>query len=283
MFPRLSLFPSLTARWAVEHDSLIGWTHFADEAVNAATTTSNSDNYAALLLGESSDSAAKQAATAQLLDGIFAGTDTLTASISLAAYILSSPSPLIRQAVAAIRAELPPQPWRLQDLDSLPWLNATVRELLRLTDANPHLLERIIPPSTSDLHPSLAFLSPGSRVGVAGYVVHRDAEAYGPNPAAFDCRRWLPLDHPSHHNGSKSIASEELSTYWMAFGRSPRACIAQVFAQATVMVFVATWVERYEAEQMGPPDLVDGHSRDCFNRVIEGEGRVPVRLRRRSR
>jgi cytochrome P450 len=281
---RLHLFPSLTARWSSENASLTGWSDFVDKAVASAATDPQSDNFASLLLGEAPDAATKAGATAQLLDAIFAGTDTLTATLSLAGYILSSSSPVMRDAIAAIRDELPPQPWRLQDLESLPWLGATVRELLRITDANPHLLERVIPsPPPGDLHPALATLPPSSRVGVAGYVVHRDPQAYGPDPAAFDARRWLPTSHPAHHHASPTVAADDLSTYWMAFGRSPRACIAQTFAQAVAVAFVATFVERYDGVRKGPDDLVEAHWRDCFNKVLVGEGRVPVVLRRRSR
>lgn len=113
---------------------------------------------------------------------------------------------------------------RRQDIQSLPYLSAVVREALRTSMANPTRLPRVVPPG------GWAFKSThvpaGSIVGCSAYELHYNSAAF-PNPFEFRPERWLDAN-----------VTADANKHFFAFGAGSRACIARNLA--TTELYMAT-------------------------------------------
>ncbi|KAJ5127258.1 hypothetical protein N7448_008037 [Penicillium atrosanguineum] len=99
------------------------------------------------------------------------------------------------------------------DLESLPVLNATITETLRLYGAAPGSLPRTVPEGGVTL--SGYYIPAGTTVSTQSYTIHRDPTLF-PNPERFDPARWLPGD---------SEASEQARMALSPFGAGSRTCL----------------------------------------------------------
>jgi hypothetical protein len=125
-----------------------------------------------------------------------------------------------------------------QDIQSLPYLSAIIRETLRISMANPTRLPHIVPPSgfTFPLHSSspsspssstssTIYIPPKTLIGCSAHSLHFSSEVF-PNPHSFLPERWL------------SNVTPEMNTSFFAWGAGSRACIARNLA--TMELFMAT-------------------------------------------
>ena len=98
----------------------------------------------------------------------------------------------------------------------MPYFCACVKEALRMHSAVGYVLPRHVPSGGRTI--AGRFFPEGSKVGVHGWTVHRDASVFGPEPDKFRPERWL---------GSPEEA-KNMDRYNLAFGHGPRICIGKV-------------------------------------------------------
>jgi cytochrome P450 len=130
-----------------------------------------------------------------------------------------------------------------QDVQSLPYLSAVVREALRISMANPTRLPRVVPQggwAFKSVH-----IPAGSIVGCSAYELHYNATAF-PNPFEFRPERWL--------DGNITV---DANKYFFAFGAGSRACIARNLA--TTELYMAT-------ERLVESDVLRG-AESCRDKV----------------
>jgi cytochrome P450 len=175
-----------------------------------ANTTAKSTTYQGRLLAAGlSDSEVK----AQCKDLIFAGTDSTgmnLATIMRGLVLHPGKYKRLRDEVssnAALGTDA-------QDVQALPYLNAVVKEGLRISMANPTRLPHVVP--TGGWAFKSTHFPAGKIVGCSSYELHFNASIF-PEPRNFKPERWLD-------------ASEAMSKYWVAFGVGSRACIARNLA-----------------------------------------------------
>ena len=76
---------------------------------------------------------------------------------------------------------------------ALPYLQACLKEAVRLHPGLTFLFERVVPPGGAEL---CAYTLPkGAVVGVSPFVLHFDRVTYGDDVDAFRPERWLEADH----------------------------------------------------------------------------------------
>jgi len=110
-----------------------------------------------------------------------------------------------------------------QDVQSLPYFSAVIKEAQRISMANPTRLPRTVPPTGwtyKDYH-----FPPGTLVGCSAYQLHFDESVFQ-DAKRFCPERWL------------ENVSDEMNKSWFAFGAGPRSCIAKNLA--ITELFVAT-------------------------------------------
>ncbi|KAF1913176.1 cytochrome P450 [Ampelomyces quisqualis] len=215
-----------------------------------ANTTSKSTTYPGRLLAAGiSDSEVK----AQCKDLVFAGTDSTGMNLAIIMRSLT----LYPEKYDKLKEEVnnnTPRGSDAQDVQALPYLNAIVREALRISMANPTRLPHVVPVGGWTFR-GIRFPA-GSLVGCSGHELHFNSAVF-PQPTKFVPERWLE-------------ATEEMSKNWFAFGAGSRACIARNLA--TLELQLAT-------EKLARSNVLDGSKAvqehveiyEWFNSKVKGE------------
>ncbi|KAI0774723.1 cytochrome P450 [Trametes elegans] len=129
-------------------------------------------------------------------------------------------------------------------LCELPYLNAFVKEGLRVYGSAPSLLERVVP-STSKIDDSFDMmgfaLPPGTVVGTQAWSMHRNAEVF-PSADTFLPERWLLVEGVS----GEEERLARMSQYLMPFGVGTRVCGGQNLAHMVLRIAVATLAANFD-------------------------------------
>ncbi|KAI0832845.1 cytochrome P450 [Trametes gibbosa] len=130
-------------------------------------------------------------------------------------------------------------------LCKMPYLNAFIKEGLRIYGAAPSLLERVVPSTTSSVDDSFDMmgyaLPPGTVVGTQAWSMHRDSEAF-PSPENFLPERWLAVDGIS----GEAERLARMSQYLMPFGIGTRVCGGQNLAYMVLRIAIASMVANFD-------------------------------------
>lgn len=158
---------------------------------------------------------------------VVAGADTTLVSTNAAIrYIYSNP-----RVLAALRAEITealelgklslPAP-SYNQVANLPYLNACLKEAMRMHPAVCMPLQRVVPQSTSEdgrvgkVIAGKFYLPPGTKVGMSAWTLHMSKEAFGSDAEVYRPERWLDEDN-----------RRELEKYNLTFGMGRRVCIGK--------------------------------------------------------
>ncbi|KAH7379585.1 cytochrome P450 [Pyrenochaeta sp. MPI-SDFR-AT-0127] len=189
----------------------------------------------------------------QCKDLIFAGTDSTGMNLAtIIRNLVLHPDKYerLKQEVKENATLRPGSP----DVQALPYLNAIVKEALRISMANPTRLPHVVPPEGWTLKNT--YFPAGSIVGCSAYELHFNPVVF-PEPYCFKPERWLK-------------ATEEMSQNWFAFGAGSRACIARS---------LATMELQFTTERLAKTNVLDGAMAvqdnieilEWFNSKVKGE------------
>lgn len=183
---------------------------------------------------------------AYLFMNINAGSDTISATArGLLYHCLKRPDTMralgeeLDAAVAAGDLTNPLPTWA--ECQRLPYLNACIKEALRLSPALALPLERIVPPS--GLHIGETAIPPGTIVGINPWVFHRDKRIFGHDADEWSPERWLVKDD----NKIKYMERHLLS-----FGAGTRTCLGRHIAMLELSKMIPALVLRYDMRLSDP-------------------------------
>ncbi|KAF1949544.1 cytochrome P450 61 [Byssothecium circinans] len=128
----------------------------------------------------------------------------------------------VREENIAIRNGDIHAPLNLDQIESLRWTRAVVKETLRYRPPVimvPYVAKKDFPITPEYTAPK------GSMVIPTTYMALHDSEAY-PNPESFVPERWITGD------ADKQVKN------WLVFGTGPHYCLGQVYAQANLMLMI---------------------------------------------
>lgn len=144
--------------------------------------------------------------------------------------------------------------------DSEEYLEAVVKETLRLCPAVPVVMRRLLEP----MEIAGYTLPPDTIVAPCVYLMHRRSDLY-PQPRSFQPERFL---------------GESTGTYtWIPFGGGARRCVAVVFAQLEMKRVIQTVLSEVELRPAAPRS--EGASRSSVSFAPDG-GATVIATRRRS-
>jgi cytochrome P450 len=192
----------------------------------------------------------------ELVTALAAGHETTATSLAWAfERILSHPKvhARLREEVRALGSE--PDPERLA---TLPYLDATIKEVLRLRPVIPVVGRVLQRPYTLAGHD----LPAGASIGACIYLAQRDPEVY-PEPEAFRPERFLGVQPDP--------------AAWLPFGGGIRRCVGAAFAQYEMKIVLGTMLAAcdFELAQPAPAKIM----RRAITFWPEGGTRVRVRRR----
>ena len=182
-----------------------------------------------------------------LMINILAGADTTAITIrSVLYYCLRSP-----QIWARLQKEIGEVPdiVSFKHARALPYLEACIREAMRMHPPVGMILERVVPPQGVVL-PDGTNVPPGTTVGLNPYVVNRNTGVWGDDVDRFRPERWLKGDYENEDAFSARLAN--MNACDLTFGAGSRICIGKHLGLIEVYKVVATLVARYNMELVHP-------------------------------
>lgn len=172
--------------------------------------------------------------TAEALTQLIAGSDTTSnTSCALLYHCLRTPGVIekLRQELdAAIPADT--QTISFAMVKDLPYLDAVIKETMRVHSTSSLGLPRVVPPG-----PGVDILGQhfpaGTVLSVPAYTIHHSKEIWGPDAEGFRPERWASL-------------SEKQKGAFVPFSYGPRACVGRNVAEMELALIVSNVFRWYE-------------------------------------
>ncbi|KXH47883.1 hypothetical protein CNYM01_01401 [Colletotrichum nymphaeae SA-01] len=180
------------------------------------------------------------------LSNVNAGSDTTAISLrAVLYYLLKNPwtlTKVMNEIVGARENGKLSIPVTWKESQELPYLDAAIKEALRLHPAVGLLLERIVPKAGIQL-PDGPFLPEGTVVGINPWVTHRHP-AFGDHLESYVPERWLQGEHESLR--SYEIRKAEMQGATFTFGAGPRTCIGKNISLLEIYKAIPTLLYTYD-------------------------------------
>ncbi|XXG96201.1 hypothetical protein Hte_002482 [Hypoxylon texense] len=163
-------------------------------------------------------------------------------------YALRTPSAYRKLEEEILPAKLG-EPAQYNASRALPYLEAVVREGMRMHPAICMPLERYVPSPGLTL-PDGRYVPAGTIVGLNPYVMGRNTDVWGTDVDTFRPERWLQNEGES--DGSYRERLRLYNAADLTFGGGARICVGRHIAQVEVYKVVATLVKNFEIELSNP-------------------------------
>ncbi|KAK8096268.1 hypothetical protein PG999_014290 [Apiospora kogelbergensis] len=186
-----------------------------------------------------------------LASNMLAGADTTATAIRAALYYaLRTPGVWQRLAGEVRAAGFTRTPPPYAQARALPYLDAVVREALRLHPGVAMVLPRRVPAGEGLALPDGAVAPPGTSVGMSPYVLGRNRGVWGPDADAFRPERWLRRGGETGEAHAARL--QKMNGADLTFGAGSRGCLGKHLGLLQVYKVVATLVTRYDMEMVHP-------------------------------
>ncbi|KDQ63972.1 hypothetical protein JAAARDRAFT_214320 [Jaapia argillacea MUCL 33604] len=171
---------------------------------------------------------------------LIAGSDTTATTLSYMFWELSRRRDIAKKLQDELDEAMsdPQMVPEMAVLNKLPYLNAFIKEGLRMYGAAPSLLERVVPAAhnngTKEAFDLMGYaLPPGTIVAAQAWSLHRDTTAFG-SPDTFLPERWLEENET------------QMAQYLMPFGIGSRVCGGQNLAQFMLKITIAAVARNFD-------------------------------------
>ncbi|KAJ3463618.1 hypothetical protein MRS44_008404 [Fusarium solani] len=122
-----------------------------------------------------------------------------------------------------------------KDTQAMPYLQACIKEALRLHPATGLPLARVVPQGGATI--SGTYFPQGTVVGINTWVAHRNPQVFGEDVEAFRPERWLDSD-------KQRLSAME--SCWMPFGAGSRTCIGKNISLLEMNKLVPVLVREFD-------------------------------------
>ncbi|CAK7229981.1 hypothetical protein SCUCBS95973_007418 [Sporothrix curviconia] len=170
----------------------------------------------------------------QVLNFMATGHETTAGALTFAVHRLGVHSEVVRKLRSEARDRLPSCP-SFSDIDSLPYLDAVLRECLRF---HPPVagIPRV---AQQDTVVAGQFVPRGTTLMPVPAVMHHNTALWGDDAHVFRPERWI--DDPTMGGAVNSEAYA-----WVGFGHGPRSCIGRALAALNFKVVLLAMVQKLD-------------------------------------
>ena len=120
---------------------------------------------------------------------------------------------------------------KVETLENLPLLTATIKESLRCAPGVPSSLLRVVPPAGARIGGKS--IPGGTVVGMSTVLVHQSSDLFK-DPEVFDIDRWM------------GPSAAGLDQWLVTFSKGPRSCLGISLAYCEMQVAMATLMRRFD-------------------------------------
>ncbi|KAL1854997.1 hypothetical protein Plec18170_004409 [Paecilomyces lecythidis] len=209
-----------------------------------------------------------------LLTNVLAGSDSTAITITAALYyILKNPNIQSKLCKELQDASLSiPASW--ESVRNLPYLNAVMREAMRIHPGVGLMLERTVPEGGFTLSDG-RFVPEGTVIGMNPWVINRSESVFGSEPDRFIPERWLAAPGEPEEEFKKRLG--RMNGCDLTFGSGKRVCVGQYLSKLEAYKMVATLFTKFHIELADPKS-----DWRVINSWFVRQENVPVLLRERS-
>ena len=189
-----------------------------------------------------------------LMINMLAGADTTALTIRSAIYFcLKHPRAWerLRAELGAADIDKASCPVQYRDCRHVAYLEAVVREALRVLPGVSLSLERYVPPGGFQLKDG-RFIPEGAAVGINPYVLARNEEVWGADAHLFRPERWLRDRAGGETEASFRLRLQRMNDADLSFGAGSRVCIGKNLGLVQVYKVVATIATLYDIQLAEP-------------------------------
>ncbi|KAJ8129015.1 hypothetical protein O1611_g4615 [Lasiodiplodia mahajangana] len=170
-----------------------------------------------------------------------AGSDTTGISLSaILYYLLRHPECLrkLRREITDFQEQgLLSDSFTFKETQQMPYLQAVIKETLRMHPATGLPMERVVPEGGATI--SGRFFPAGTIVGINSWVAHRNSQVFGADADEFNPERWLIDD------GDKLAA---MNRQWIPFGMGSRTCIGRHISTLEISKLIPRIIRDFDFE-----------------------------------
>jgi len=185
---------------------------------------------------------------------IFAGADTTAISLrSMFYYLIRNPKcmkRLVEEVDGMDRAGRLSEFVTFAESSDMPYMQACLKEAMRLHPAVGLALERIVPEEGVTI--GGCSIPAGTVIGANPWVVARDREVYGEDADQFRPERWLDVWEDARLNNAigklASTKSKRMERNFLAFGTGSRSCLGKNISLLEMNKLVPQMLRRYTIE-----------------------------------
>ncbi|KAE9372197.1 cytochrome P450 [Stipitochalara longipes BDJ] len=171
---------------------------------------------------------------------IGAGSDTTAITLSSILYHLvkypQTYKALQNEIDTAAKQGQVSDPVTFKEAQDLPYLQAVIKEALRIHSATGLPMQRVVPPAGTTI--AKHFIPAGASVGINAWVAHRNAAVYGPDAEQWRPERWLEFEEQGR--------GAEVEKYALAFGMGSRTCIGKNISLLEMSKLVPQLVRNFD-------------------------------------
>ncbi|KAJ5113682.1 cytochrome P450 [Penicillium angulare] len=205
-----------------------------------------------------------------LLSNVLAGSDSTGSTMCAAVYYILKHPDVHRKLRAELRSANLSLPAKFKDIQGLKYLEAVMRETMRIHSGVGLILERVVPSGGLTL-PDGRFVPEGAVVGMNPWVINRNEEVFGANTDDFIPERWL--QSPGEADEAYKVRFIKMKSTDFTFGAGSRTCLGRHMSQLESFKLIATLFSAFDMELPGP-----NHQWQVTNSWFLRQTNVPVRL-----
>lgn len=183
---------------------------------------------------------------------IHAGAETIAMTMTAVIYNLAKNPAALEKLLEELRTNGVTTASKFAELDKLPYLEAVIKESMRLIPTTNDMLERVVPVGGVDI--AGIFVPSGTTVSVSHHALYRNPHVFGPDVDEYNPDRWLQVDTKQRQ------AMERASLHW---GGGKRICTGQHIAWLEMKKLLAHLVQTFEVRAR-----LARYSGRCFSHLI---------------
>ncbi|KAI9677969.1 MAG: hypothetical protein M1822_008077 [Bathelium mastoideum] len=177
-----------------------------------------------------------------LLSNVLAGSDTTAIAMRAALYYTLKNPQVHRSLCQELEEAKLSLPISWKACNSLPYLDAVMREAMRIHPGVGLMLERYVPEGGLVL-PDGRLVPENIKVGMNPWVVNRNEDVFGPDADQFKPERWLRQENESEEDFE--ARKGKMKSADLTFGAGSRVCLGRYLSQLESYKAIATLFTKY--------------------------------------
>ena len=184
-----------------------------------------------------------------MLANLIAGSDTTAISLRAVLYYVLRTTGVLPCLLREIDSSNLSMPVTWKESQQLPYLDACIKEALRLHPAVGLSLERIVPHDGLTLTDGTS-IRPGTVVGMNAWVVHRNKALFGPDADIYKPDRWLKQPHESDETFRDRFNAMRRCD--LTFGYGERVCLGRNISMIEIYKVIPSLLLMFDVQLAEP-------------------------------